>query len=1068
MRAFNSEGNSIICRSLLDCGSQSNFISHDLAISLNCKIESINSLKIIGIGTCTTKFRTTIKVQSLHSNFSLYIHCTVLPNLPLFIPDESFPKFNIPSSKVALSLADPIYFQKGQVHLIFGTAIFWSLLKFQKYSLGPKLPVLYNTKLGWILTAANDVSIAACSKNYPKPEHKSPEVSLFQTSSMPLDNINPSVSGTLHEAEILFLSSLKVDIDGRYMVKLPLKDSPNTLGDSYGSALRRLFSLEKKLTSYPHIRKQYNEFMQEYLDLGHMSPLNSDPNKNLPSYYIPHHCVFNENSLTTKCRVVFDASAPSSNGVSLNSILHVGPKIQPDIFDLLIKFRRFDVAITADVTKMYRQVKIDPEHRRLQRILWRFSEDEPVKIYELNTVTYGTASASFQAERSLQQGAYEKLDALPEPAKTIIKEFYVDDFVSNKRTVEHAKKSIEGVNFILRPRGFELRKWVSNKPAIFTALSQDPSQKFMILSYEDDHQVLGVTWNPKSDEFILICNIQPPKDLSKRSVLASINSIFDPLGLLEPIVNRAKLFLQELWSLKLHWDDNLSIEQASVWNDIVAELQLANNLRVPRQVIASSSKIISVHGFCDASPRAYGASIYISSQLLTGQFQSYLLCAKSRLASKKSITLPKLELCSAVLLAQLMYRILGILEVKIHCVLLWSDSNIALSWIKNEKHTTELSKDGFISRRVELIRKFLNNENWRYIPSSENPADLLTRGITAKKLEKSKLWWYGPPCIRDYTVISSASSDIFAESQPSNTLCLSAVQSEPMFLFSRYSNFSKLLRITSYCLRFIENLKLRILKKEKILGPLTCEELKNSKMRLCKIAQKERFSVEYNLLKRNVDLPKNNSFVSLSPFVENGLIRVGGRLKNAPINYDAKHQILLPKNHPLTSLIIASEHVKSLHCGPQMLLSLVRGTFWPIHGLKIAKKIVNSCVPCKRVRPTHMSQLMGNLPSDRVTPSRPFTIIGIDHCGPFKVRLQPTWKTFNLMYIVVFICFSTKAIHLEITFDLTTYSLLLALQRFVSRRGAPRKIYSDQSKTFIGAKIIYVGDYLFKLIFHLK
>ncbi|XP_072157493.1 uncharacterized protein [Bemisia tabaci] len=342
-----------------------------------------------------------------------------------------------------------------------------------------------------------------------------------------------------HEAEILFRSSLKIDTDGRFMVKLPLKDSPAILGDSYGSALRRLFSLERKLSIHPQLRKQYNEFMHEYLELGHMSPVHSDQGENLPTYYIPHHCVFNESSLTTKCRVVFDASAPSSNGISLNSILHVGPKIQHDIFDLLIRFRRFAVAVTADVTKMYRQIKIDPEHRRLQRILWRFNENEPVQIFELNTVTYGTGSASFQAERCLQQAGHEKAHIYPEPALTIKKEFYVDDFVTNKKSIPLAVTSIKGVISILAPRGFELRKWVSNVPHVLNALNLDTSKPFMILSHEDDHQVLGVTWNPKADIFILNCKLQLPKDSTKRAVLASINSIYDPLGLLQPIIIRA-------------------------------------------------------------------------------------------------------------------------------------------------------------------------------------------------------------------------------------------------------------------------------------------------------------------------------------------------------------------------------------------------------------------------------------------------------------------------------------------------------------------------------------------------
>ena len=260
-------------------------------------MESIKEIKIIGVGTSISKFRTIITAQSLQYSFSFHADCAVLPNLPLIIPEKTFQKYNINSSKVESELADPLYFQQGEVHIIFGASIFWSLLKFKKYSLGPALPTLQSTKLGWILTTANTLSLSSCKH---KENSKRTELGMFQCA--PLQPVKE-----MHEAEILFRSSLKIDSDGRYMVKLPLKYSPTTLGDSYGSALRRLFALERKLSMHQHLRKQYNDFMYEYLELGHMSPVHSDRNESFPAYYIPHHSVFNENSLTTKCRVVFDA-----------------------------------------------------------------------------------------------------------------------------------------------------------------------------------------------------------------------------------------------------------------------------------------------------------------------------------------------------------------------------------------------------------------------------------------------------------------------------------------------------------------------------------------------------------------------------------------------------------------------------------------------------------------------------------------------------------------------------------------------------------------------------------------
>jgi len=186
------------------------------------------------------------------------------------------------------------------------------------------------------------------------------------------------------------------------VVRLPIKTDPKQLGAPRLSAERRLHAIDRRLEKQPDLKTQYHDFMKEYEDLGHMKPVKSQQSKQ-PCYFLPHHAVFKETSTTTKTRVVFDGSAKTSNGLSLNDILQLGPTVQPDLYSNVLRFRTYQVCLTADITTMYRQITMHPQDRDLQRILWRYSTEEPIQGYQLNTVTYGTALAPYLEKRCLKK-----------------------------------------------------------------------------------------------------------------------------------------------------------------------------------------------------------------------------------------------------------------------------------------------------------------------------------------------------------------------------------------------------------------------------------------------------------------------------------------------------------------------------------------------------------------------------------------------------------------------------------------------------------------------------------------
>ncbi|XP_018302674.1 uncharacterized protein [Mycetomoellerius zeteki] len=198
------------------------------------------------------------------------------------------------------------------------------------------------------------------------------------------------------------------------IVKLPFKEhAPNSMGNSREVALKRLYGIERRLNRDPHLKIQYSEFMNEYLALGHMKLIDEQSDHCSESFYLPHHCVFKAIQGSSKIRVVFDASAKSSTGVSLNEALMVGPTVQQDLFSILLRFRTFRFVLTADIIKMYRQVMVHPSQTRYQRILWRNDSSSNVQAYELVTVTYGTSSASYLATRCLKWLAERYANELP-------------------------------------------------------------------------------------------------------------------------------------------------------------------------------------------------------------------------------------------------------------------------------------------------------------------------------------------------------------------------------------------------------------------------------------------------------------------------------------------------------------------------------------------------------------------------------------------------------------------------------------------------------------------------------
>jgi len=412
---------------------------------------------------------------------------------------------------------------------------------------------------------------------------------------------------------------------------MPVKaDKLQQLGESRSVALNRFLSMERRLQKQPMLKQQYVQFMTEYSELGHMIRATEDQTtKQTSRYYIPHHAVLKNNSLTTKL-VVFDASCKTSSGISLNDCFMVGPTLQQDFFSILLRFRTLQYVITADIAQMYRQVQVDKSQTAFQTIFWRNDPSEELAEFELQTVTYGTACASFLAIRAMVELANINASRYPIGSATIINDFNVDDLLSGANTEHEIKKIRDETISVLEQGGFQLRKWASNCPEVLKNMTCiDADEPVHFINKGQEICTLGVQWHITDDMLQYNINVTNIYKVTKRNMLSVLSKIFDPLGLLGPITLTAKVLIQRVWLLNLEWDETVPMDIHTAWTQYASQLNDIRSFRLPRCVLCKDASKIQIHSFSDASEMAYGACVYIRVTTAQGKNATQLLCSKS-------------------------------------------------------------------------------------------------------------------------------------------------------------------------------------------------------------------------------------------------------------------------------------------------------------------------------------------------------------------------------------------------------------------------------------------------------
>ena len=857
------------------------------------------------------------------------------------------------------------------------------------------------------------------------------------------------------QEDLQFLKTMEEGIErtenGHYQMPLPFKDRP-LLPNNRSMALTRLECLKRRFSKDPKYKEDYIKFMNEVLNRGDAEEVSSLAQEGA-KWYIPHHGVYHPKK--NKIRVVFDCSA-RFKGTSLNNHLLSGPDLTNSLTGVLCRFRRYPYAITCDVEKMFHQFMVCPNDRDYLRFLWwpnGDSKQEP-KEYRMKVHLFGATSSPGCASYGFKHMASQEREAHPPAAQFITHDFYVDDGLASVESAEQAKDLIQGAREICKQGGLRLHKFISNDREVLESVPKSERAVDAILDLPSEQvpieRVLGVQWSVGLDcfGFSIVLKDQP---LTRRGVLATVASVYDPLGFLAPLILRAKKILQEVCKRGVSWDEPLPEEVQPRWERWKLDLLRLKELQIPRcfePKTMSHGKTYELHNFADASTFGYGQCSYLRVKDEDGNVNVSLVMGKSRVAPSKITTIPRLELTAAVVSAKvgtMLQDELNYANLKQH---FWTDSKVVLGYINNDAkrfHT-------FVANRVQIIRSNTDTKEWRYIDTKNNPADHASRGLNAEDLMKSN-WFSGPAFLWEKDIPFNEQEEIpdiqIGDPEIKATVRTTTVKESFSLVecVSRFSSWTKAVGVVSYLQRTFKKNKPRTV-------ATTVTERKEAEVLIFKELQRTAFKNEVLSLSKkeqNAKLPRQSSLLKLDPFIdEQGLIRVGGRLENSTLPFDVKHPIILPKHSEITELIIGHFHKRVKHQGKGMTMNEIRSHGLWILGLNGAvASHIYKCVPCRRQRRPTEGQKMANLPEDRVESTPPFTYCGMDCFGPFTIK---EGRKELKRYAVIFTCMSSRAVHIEQLDDMTTDAFINALRCFTAIRGPVQQLRSDQGSNFVGAR----------------
>lgn len=820
-------------------------------------------------------------------------------------------------------------------------------------------------------------------------------------------------------------------------------------------------------------------------------------------YYIPWRVVFKEGSLSTPCRIVFDASSKTPGGLSLNDCLAKGENRLARIHDVLLRFRSLPAAFTTDIRLAYNQVQLHPDHLRYQRFLWKegLELSSPTVDHVIGTLIYGVRPAGNQQGVGCHRVADHAIAVHPQhtAGAKALKKAYVDDVAEACRNLLTARSIAASLDFTLKLANMEVKR--------YTFSGETPGPE---VSADGVHVgVLGMLWGPLED--LLGVDIKPlyfgkckrgklpelvvgnfltalKRNFTRRNMLGKVAGVFDPLGLMTPITSRLKLNLHDLISLKLGWDDKIPDDHLEAWTRNLEDIQEIREVKFRRTIIPddAASCDLDLIVSCDASQFIAIATVHAKVKLKSGGYSCQLVTAKSKII--KELTIPKAELRAAVLGAHLAHAVKHSLGEQCLDTTYLTDSSVALHWIHQDERPLEV----VVRNCVIDIRRFTTPSSWFHIATDLNIADLGTRYAAVSEVGLLSDWQNGPDWMRlepgmlpisDVDELKLAPEErktYFHHTKPPDVLGIVLpnlkTKVSDRYAFAKYISdpnrygWARALRVTALVLKFIHLLQVRIgttpYQREWFPPPPVADQpirfwirglpvLYDWDLRL---AANYYFNCCYREVKEYV-APNQLKHVD----VRDGIMYYVGRvLQGQPLT--APEDVMFDLD-PLSfvrpvadryspvaySVMVFSHTQETNHRSATATLLASRSILYVLRGRDLAIEVRESCRACTRYKRKLLEVEMGKIHPTRLTIAPAFYHAQVDLFGPMLARCEHNHRSTIKVYGCVFKCPATCAVAVYTMTNYTTDSFILAYTRFGSRYGHPTKLFIDQGSQLMSA-----------------
>lgn len=853
-----------------------------------------------------------------------------------------------------------------------------------------------------------------------------------------------------------------------WITEYPWTCDRNVLPRNEKLALQSLKSLERNLLKNRDLADDFCKQIDAMVERGSAVVLSDEELSSWDGdyYYLP---VLGVRGKKGSIRIVFDCARRQGGYPSMNSCLAKGPdRFINNIVSVILGLQNGRVGCVADIKKFHNCVRLVRRDVHMQRFLWRgLNLEESPKTYAVVVNNFGVVAANCIATSALHNSADRFSDVYPTESKLLKELTYVDDITIPAANKEEALIRTQRIDEMCDHAAMPNKGWT---------YSGDKSKRKLAIGGElsnpgPDDKTLGMLWDSESDSFSLCAQlnlkcrepdgtlrdvvVRSLEDLeeivdlliTRRLMLCNVQKNFDPTGLWCPILLQSKLLLRESWGDGIGWDDPLPQELAARWLTFLKSLMRLKYIEFPRslwpegEVVGLPMLII----FSDGSVKAYGACAYIRWELKEGGYWSHIMLAKSKIAPKNMVSIPRMELNGAVIGNRLRNFILHETIYEFSHVRQFVDSSTALGYLHKECGVFG-PYEGVRVAEIHSTNVFVDGrlKGFAWVAGPDNPADWTTKPRSVEEMIRNRIWSWGPEFLLTDEALWPVKLDyrtdkLEGEKVVKSSNCMHVLQHRFRdlcdfldHLIERSSHWKKVCRTLAWPLRLAND--------PKASGPLTHQDVLYAKQMLIKFAQKE---IEVEL--KEAAESGTGRFRKLAPIKgEDGIWRVGSRMRNlVPFTIDATLPKILPRTHKLTQLIMRDCH-NFCHAGQDGTLCRFRAQgYWAVKAGCLAKKTKSDCIPCRKMDRIKLFQPLGEFTLERLKEPVAWGYCQLDLFGPFSCRGDVNPRTTKKIWGIIIEDSNSGAVHLDIVQDYSANSVIMSLRRFGSLRGWPGIICSD-------------------------